>query len=358
MIGDVPILNLAHRAWPRSEAGIIIEEEMDAGISELGRILRERLLRPTKIQIRDHQIPKYNFRLCPEMAHVRDLIHVASPDTQTAVSVDGLAKRIVEYSDLALNSVKMRAQDMSSSSPASWDPLVSKLGSHVSLMVPKKEEATIELLQEFDSKETSFSMLHTAKVLVKRNSASYWLEHAFYKATNLKTLSLTVRESPGRWLKSEFVVSTLVTFALHFRTTSSTTISEEDLLAMIVSSKGSLKHIYLRSISLTGNSWRNVLSFMAREFRNLRSFDLGFLREDQPRHQPRCTLDFSDAKALIPERDLPYLNLIERNRLPHKPVASLKYDGPNAGAVLTIIASQGKPGTFRPRLPHDDGRAK
>jgi len=54
----------------------------------------------------------------------------------------------------------------------------------------------------------------------------------------------------------------------------------QGFLAMIAS-KGSLTHLSLRSIILTGGSWRIVLSLLATEYRNLTSFKFDRLREEE-----------------------------------------------------------------------------
>lgn len=350
MTGDVPEVDTPHHVWPRNNTGIVSEGEVDAGISHLAHILRNRLLCPTKIQIRDHQIQEFNFRLCPEMARVRELIHVARSTAHITVSVNGLAKSIAERSNIAVSRLAMRSDDMGFSSPVSWDLLVSKLGGFVSLATPKLDEVTIELSKEHEAQETTFSSLRSADILLKADSAAYWLEQVFYNATNLETLSLSVKEPPDQWPNPDRVVPTLRKFTLRFRTTSQTTISAEELLTMIASSKESLTHISLRSISLTGSSWRDVLSFIAKEYHKLGSFDFDRLREAKPEEDSTYTLDFGDARDHLSEEHHDGLNLIEKGRLPHKPVGSLTYDGPKARVVLEALASQGKPGVFR-RVP-------
>jgi hypothetical protein len=69
----VPQVDSKHHAWPRNNTGTVVEG--DIGISDLVCILRERLLRPTTIRIRDYRICDNNSKLCPEMAHVQELIY-------------------------------------------------------------------------------------------------------------------------------------------------------------------------------------------------------------------------------------------------------------------------------------------
>ena len=119
---------------------------------------------------------------------------------------------------------------------------------------------------------------------------------------------------------------------------------------MLASSKESLTHLDL-SIKLTGGSWRDFLTLLADEYRNLTSFSLNHLREEgviPGKEEPSSyMLDFGDARDHIPEAYRQGLSLIEKSRCPHKPVGSLTYDGPHAAPVLRVLASKGKPGEFR-----------
>jgi hypothetical protein len=108
-IGAVPKVDSSHHAWPRNETGTVVEG--DIGISDLVCILRERLLRPTTIRIRDYRITDDNFKLCPEMAHVRELTHIKSCNTSTGVSVSGLAKSVVDGSNLGVTCLNFRGVD-------------------------------------------------------------------------------------------------------------------------------------------------------------------------------------------------------------------------------------------------------
>lgn len=216
--------------------------------------------------------------------------------------------------------------------------------------MPRAVEATIGLFENYEGQETFFSMLLSADIQVEHDAATYWLEQIFYKATNLKTLSLTIQQSPGQWLSADRVIPKLQKFTL---SQAQTAISADDLLAMISCSMDSLTHLRFRSITLTGDSWRNVLSFVANEYRNLRSFELDRLRERKPGQKTSFTLDFGDARDKIPKAYLLDLNFVENARFSHKPVASLKYDGPHAGPILELLASQGKAGVFKNLAPLD-----
>lgn len=360
MIGDFPQVDESTCVWPRDTTGnlyspryppgIVTAGELDAGIFDLTQLLRERLLRPTRIRVRDYHIDQGNFPLCPEMERIRELTQVASSTAKDAISVrvDGLAKSIIERSNLAVTSMKMRSVDIGPIPPVSWDSLASKLGGTISLACPRAEEATIKLIKDFKDQETTFSMLRWADILVEHDAATYWLDQVFYRSPNLETLSLTVQQqSPGPWLALDRVVPTLREFTLSQIQTS---ISMQDLLAMLASSKESLTHLDL-SIKLTGGSWRDFLTLLADEYRNLTSFSLNHLREEgviPGKEEPSSyMLDFGDARDHIPEAYRQGLSLIEKSRCPHKPVGSLTYDGPHAAPVLRVLASKGKPGEFR-----------
>jgi hypothetical protein len=210
---------------------------------------------------------------------------------------------------------------------------------------PEVEEATIKVSKEYEGHQTGFSMLRSADTLIEHDTALYWLEHIFYDATTLNTLSLTVKQLPGRWLPADRVIPMLREFVL-----SHTTVSVDDLLAMIASSKESLTHIHLRQVSLTGNStWRNVSSFIAKEYRELTSVNLAFLREIGTES---LKVDFSDAKAHIPDEYCPGLNLIEKRKIPYNRLLSLSYNGPSAGIVLDILASHAKAERLRAHTLH------
>lgn len=152
---------------------------------------------------------------------------------------------------------------MDYSGAKNWESIVSRIGGMIVLGPPKVEKATIGLFTDHEGQETTSSMLRSADVLLEHDVAQHWLEHIFYKATNLETLSLTVKQPPGQWLIASRVVLPLRSFTLSQAPSSQTPISVEDLLAILASSKESLTHITLRSITLTGSTWRNVISLLA-----------------------------------------------------------------------------------------------
>jgi hypothetical protein len=64
-----------------------------------------------------------------------------------------------------------------------------------------------------------------------------------------------------------------------------------------------------------------------------------------------CTIGFDEARDHVPEAYRQGLNLIEKPRCPHRPVCAVMYDRANAGPVLEVLTSQGKPGDFRRPKP-------
>jgi hypothetical protein len=363
MTGDFPQVDALTSVWPRVntgiphspkyQPGIVTAGDLGAGISDLAHLLRERLFRPKRIRVRDYHIDQANFPRWPEMERVRESTQVASSAAKDAVDtvrVDGLAKKIIERSNLAVTCLKMRSIDIGTFPPVSWDSLASKLGGTIALACPRAEEAAIELIGDYNGQETTFSMLRSADILIEHDAATYWLEQVFYRSPNLETLSLTVQQkSPGPWLAPDRVVPALREFTL---SQTQTAISTQDLLAMLAPSKESLTHLDLRSIKLTEGPWRNVLTLLANEYRNLTSFKFDRLFEERGMVSGKeelsfCLLDFGDTRDHLPEAYRPGLNLISRPKYPHRPVCTLAYDGPNAGPVLSVLALQGKPGDFR-----------
>jgi hypothetical protein len=365
MTGDFPQVDSLTCVWPRDYTGdtnspgvlpgIVTAGELDAGIADLAHLLRERLLQPKTVHVRDYHITQDKFLLGAEMARVKEMIQVTPRTAEHAVSVrvGGLAGIIMEHSDVAFTSLEIRSVDIGFFPPVSWDPLVAKLGWSVALACPRAEEATIELSENYDGQETTFSVLRSVDIVVEHDAATYWLEQIFYKSPNLETLSLNFRKSLCPQLAPDRVVPKLSKFSMsHIQTT----ISAQDIHAMLASSKESLTHLDLCSINLTGGSWRSVLSLLAAEYHSLTSFKLDFLREEKgvvSGEEKPCfyTLDFGDARDHVPEAYLQSLNLIEKPRCPHRPVGTVTYDGPNAGPVLEVLASKGKPGDFRRPKP-------
>jgi hypothetical protein len=103
-----------------------------------------------------------------------------------------------------------------------------------------------------------------------------------------------------------------------------------------------LTHLRFLQVTLCDKiTWRELLSFIAREYQGLTDFKLMILRE-KIGYGP--TIDFRDVKVKMPEEFQGGLELIEKGPPHNKRVSTLSYSGLGAAKVLGIIASLGKPG--------------
>jgi hypothetical protein len=163
----------------------------------------------------------------------------------------------------------------------------------------------------------------------------YWLQQIFYKATELKTLKLALRNPEHQHLEAGIVVPKLTEFSL-----CNSRISAADLLAMMASSKESLTHITFQQVVLNhGSTWREVLTSIAKEYRALVSFTLAIIRETDGGGP---AVDFRDVKDEdIPEERRAGLNLTPKGPVGNKRITRLAYNGIDAGKVLEIIAAKG-----------------
>jgi hypothetical protein len=341
---EIPSLDSAYNFWLRNEAGSMIESP--TGIPELVRILQKRLLRPTKIRIRDHQIYRFNFKLCPEMGRVRDLItQTVSPTATKGVSVSTITRSLIEHTGLDVT--YLRFGDERREAPddhpcyVGIDPNPFTDNTHPGN--PIVREATLDLAPEYEGLETRFLNLHSADINLDRGepTPSYWLQRLFYEAPNLKTLSLCVYIQPlGHWRTGNPVVPKLTEFYLH-----ATTISAADLLAMLASSEETLTYTHLKLVTLLGE-WCSVLSSLAKRYPKLGSFRFGALRENS---DAGSSISFWDAQTLIPEECRQNLRMIKKGLAPHHWSNMVSYEGPDTAKVLDILSSCVKPKSEPPR---------
>jgi hypothetical protein len=339
---EIPSLDSARHFWPRNNAGSMTESP--AGIPELARTLQKRLIRPTKIRIRDHQIDRFNFKVCPEMGRVQDMIKQAvSPTATKGVSVPAIARSLVEHTGLDV--IYLRFGDERREVPSDHPCYVGTTRPFTNNACPLKphvREATLELSPEYEGPETRFSNLHSADIDLDRGepTQSYWLERLFYEAPNLKTLALSnYTQSLGHWRTETPVVPKLTEFYLH-----ATSISAEDFLAMLAFSEETLTSIRLKLVTLHGE-WRSVLSLLAKRYPKLDSFWAGALRENSDMGSP---VNFLDAQTLVPEECRPNLNLIKKCRAPYNWSSMVSYEGPDTAKMLDILSSCAKPIPERP----------
>jgi hypothetical protein len=322
--------------------------ESPAGIPELARILQEKLLRPAKIRIRDHQIYRFNFKLCPEMSCVQDLIKQAgSPTSTKGVSVSTITRSLVEHS--GLNVIYLRFGDerreVPDDHPCYAGITPNPFTNNAYPGNPIVREATLELSPGYEGSETRFSNLHSADINLDRGepTPSYWLQRLYHEAPNLKTLSLCIFMQPlGHWRTKTPVAPKLTEFYLH-----ATRISTEDLLAMLASSEETLTYIHLKLVTLLGE-WRSVLSSLARRYPKLDSFRFGALRENS---DAGSSISFWDAQTLVPEECRTNFRLIKKGREPYNWSNMVSYEVPHTAKVLDILSSCAKPIPERPRAP-------
>jgi hypothetical protein len=339
---EIPSLDSARHFWPRNEAGSMIESP--TGIPELACILQKRLLRPTKIRIRDHQIDRSNFKVCPEMGRIQDMIKQAvSPTATKGVSVPIIARSLVEHTGLDV--VYLRFGDKLREVPSDHPCYVGTprpFTNNACPLKPHVREATLEFSPEYEGPESRFSNLLSADINLDRGEAtqSYWLERLFYEAPNLKILALSNYTQPlGHWRTETPVVPKLTEFYLH-----ATSISTEDFLAMLASSEETLTSIRLKLVTLHGE-WRSVLSLLAKRYPKLDSFWAGAIRENS---DMGSSVDFLDAQTLVPEEFRPNLKLIKKGRAPYNWSTMVSYEGPDTAKVLDVLSSCAKPVPERP----------
>lgn len=331
---ELPSLDLSYDIWPRNDADNVITSEI--GIADLIMMIQEKLLCPKTIKIHDYRMCRNNFDLYPEMGSVRDLVGNTAPDMIHYSTVGRLARDIVKGTNLTVTFLAIRyVNRLVCDHGVLGLPRFKESGG--SLGSPSVSEAVIELSSEHQGQEIGFSMLRSAELSLAGETATYWMERIFHEATTLKTLTLSLNKTSSPLLTSAWAIPKLTEiYILHAR------VSGQDIKAMLASSKESLTHIRLRQVTLSDEmTWREVLSFIAKEYQALTCFDLSTLRKKTGTSPP---IDFRDVKTSdVPEECRLGLELIEKGPPHNKRVTRLSYNGPNAGKVLEIIASHGKP---------------
>ena len=334
-VPELPSPDSTYRIWPRGDAGMVISSEL--GVAELSRMLREKLLRPSTIIIRDYHIRPINMLLCEEFARFRSLIREISQDAAEPVPIAVLTRDIVEGANLDVRSLVFQYVD---SGYGQHSVLISpvfreKFPNGTSVASPWTREALVKIDKAYDGEETRFSRLHSADLQLGREAQSYWLQQIFYEASELKTLELALRNSEEQQLKARMVVPKLSKFSLR-----NSRISAGDILAMIGSSRESLTHITFQQVVLNhGSTWREVLTSIAKEFRALASFTVAIVRET---NGGGPAVDFREVRdEHIPEECRAGLKLTPRGPSGNKRVTRLTYSGADAGKVLEVIAAAG-----------------
>jgi hypothetical protein len=340
-VPELPSLDSTYHIWPRDNKGIVIASKI--GIADLAHMLRERLLCPKTIEVIDYQIESSTFLLGPEMARIRQLIGDVTPATAEPVPLAALVRDIVYGANLDVESIVSGYVDSGWGENCALNSAVfrEKYPGSISLGGPVVRKTEIKVSTSYQGQETRFSMLHNAELQLGREATSYWVEQVFYKATGLKELELSIKNPQDLNLDTKMVVPAMTTFSL-----GGTSISMQDLRAMLAASKKSLKHIDLSGNVLKYEStWRDFLSFIAKEYQALESFQLSVLREVD---SGGPAVDFRKAKndpAL--KRYEVGLHLREMGPADNKRVTRLSYTGVDAGKVLEIISAHGyKPESY------------
>jgi hypothetical protein len=336
-IGGIPSVDAIYNIWHRNDTGIGVGSDsgLGIGIFTLACMMRKGLLQPTQITIKDYRISAGNLRLSPETDQIRERIEVVPPNAVETTSVTSLAEDLVECGNLDVTHIGFGLGDAPSGdihglyqrdAHRFHEPFYCVSSPHV-------DEASIGLSAGHDIHQARFSKLRTVDIQLDSDGASYWLELLFYKATNLDTLFLTVKDSLTfrPWLDAERVVPQLTELKL-----SASDVSAEDLLAMLAASKKSLMTLRLRGVRLVGgSSWRDVLPKIARDYRNLASFSIGVLYEDE---MGSISIDFPGLKDCVQDQYLPGLRLLEKGHVFNRRMALVDYEGPHCGEILESLA--------------------
>jgi hypothetical protein len=340
-VPELPSMESTYNIWPRDHRGIVIANKI--GIADLSQMLRERMLCPKTIEVVDYQIEPSTFLLEPEMARIRRLIGDSTPAAAEPVPLAALVRDIIDGANLDVESVSSEHVDSGwGENSALNSALFKERYPHgMSIGGPVVRRAEVKVSTAYQGEEKRFSMLHDADLQLGCEATSYWVEQIFYKATGLKELKLLIKDPKDLNLDAKMVVPAMTSFSL-----SGTSVSVNDLRAMLASSKKSLKHMNLSgNVLKQGSTWREILSFIAQEYQALESFRLGVLREVG---SGGPAVDFRKAKT-DPALDqyAGGLQLREVGRAGNKRVTRLAYTGVDAGKVLEIVSAHGyKPESY------------
>ena len=300
-------------------------------------MLRERLLCPSTIIIRDYRLDPINMLLCEELAPFRHLVPDIPRDAGEPVPLAVLTRDIIESANLSIKSIAFQHADAGygENSVLNTNEIRERYPNGVSLTGPFIREAVIELDTACQGEDTPFSKLRSADLQLGQEAQLYWLHQIFYKAPELKTLKLALRTSEVQQLEAEMAVPKLTEFSL-----CALKISANDLLAMIASSKQSLTHITFKQVVLhQGSTWRKVLTSIANEYHALTSFALAIIREAKDGDP---AVDFREVREEdVREQFRAGLELDSRGPPGNKRTTRLAYSGTDAGKVLEIIATLG-----------------
>jgi hypothetical protein len=340
-VPELPSMDSTYHIWPRDNRGVVIASKI--GVADLSHMLREKLLCPKIIEVVDYQIEPSTFLLGPEMARIRRLIGDVKPATAEPVPLAALVRDIIDGANLGVESIISGYVDSGWGENSALNSALFKerYPNGIAIGGPVVRKTEIEISTAYQGQETRFSMLHSADLQLGREATSYWAEQVFYKAIGLKELELSIKSPQDLNLDANMVVPAMTTFSL-----GATSISMEDLRAMLAVSKKTLKHIDLSGNVLKYEStWCDFLSFIAKEYQALESFKLSVLREVD---SGGPAVDFRKAKndPALQQYEVG-LHLREMGPVGNKRVTRLSYTGVDAGKVLEIISAHGyKPESY------------
>jgi hypothetical protein len=341
IVPELPSMETTYNIWPRDHRGIVIANKI--GIADLSQMLRERLLCPKTIKVVDYRIEPSTFLLEPEMARIRRLIGDVTPAAAEPVPLAALVRDVIESANLDVESVVFGFVDAGWGENCALNSALFKerYPNGMSIGGPVVRNTEIKISTAYQGEETRSSMLHDADLQLGCEATSYWVGQIFYEATGLKELKLSIKSPQDLNLDAKMVVPAMTSFSL-----SGTSVSVNDLQAMLASSKQSLKHMNLSgNVLKQGSTWREILSFIAHEYQALESFRLGILREVG---SGSPAVDFRKAKndpAL--DQYAGGLQLREVGLASNKRVTRLAYTGVDAGKVLEIVSAHGyKPESY------------
>ncbi|KAH0158788.1 hypothetical protein KCU67_g7375, partial [Aureobasidium melanogenum] len=311
--------------WPRDDAGNVISSRI--GVSSLMMMLEKGLLRPELIKIRDYHIEQANFMLCPEKTRIRDYrIGYGKPESEFE-AVSALARDLIDGLDIAIISVDMRNGELKPSDDSIFKS--GKVNTEGILVDPPRiTEVSICVSPEHQGQGVGLPMLHSALL----RTDPYWIDLVLGFASRLDNLEIWGSRPVDRFLitKSQSVkLKRLCTYHL--------ILNQRTVLALLANSKDTLTTLHLGMVVFTDHdSWKDLLSIVGRDYPQLTEFRLGVLRQVGPLSHAVDVFGFN--KDQVPEQCRPGLDMPLKGPLENKRLTQIKYQGPDAGSVLTKLA--------------------
>lgn len=336
---ELPSMNTAYHIWPRYESGSIDSSQLD--VTAVQNVLRQKLIQPHTILIRDYRTEAANLKFCSEMDIVRDSMKPTGDESSNGITVLTLAREVIEGGDLAMTSIEWHHVDIpfSQSSPLHL-PRFAQSGQSIALGSPRVAELQIEFEPEKQGHGTGFTMLRSADLRLDRINCAYWLEQILYHAANLQDLSISIEGFPKHEaISADRVIPKLETLRLsHIK------LPADLIYSFLAASANSLTGLHLVQVTLlVGSTWLELLSIIARRLRALESFTLALLREEGSVGD--VAVDYRQLLSgdNLEEQYHSGLVLVVKGPAEKKRVTRISYKGPNAAAVLGLVAKHGRP---------------